>query len=412
MKNRPLLVLVVSLSFVAVLYSADAMVRQHAVNQTATTVSPITIPFDLVNRHIILKVKVNNSQPLSFVLDTGDKFAIIELERARALGLNLEGNVRVGGAGAALRMGSFVRDSNFTLPGMTGFSQPVAMALPIGGLASRLGQDFDGIIGSDFIEKFVVEIDYESRTLKLHDKDKFTYAGSGEIVPLKLNAGGHPIIDAEVTALGGAPVQGEFVVDLGSSLALALYSPFVREHRLLGPNLKTIRSLGGAGAGGETKGQLGRVAALRIGKFKINQPLTFFSEDDRGAFASNAVLGNIGAQVMNRFKVLLDYNRNRLILEPNSRLGAPFDRAFTGFSLEAEGADYRTFRITQILEDSPASEAQLQRDDVITAVDGKPAAQLTLSTLNELFERSASYKLTVRRGDQTLNLTLTTRKMV
>ena len=129
MKNRPLLVLVVSLSFVAVLYSADAMVRQQAVSQTATTVYPITIPFDLVNRHIILKVKVNNSQPLSFVLDTGDQFAIIELERARALGLKLEGNVRVGGAGAAQSMGSFVREANFTLPGLAVFSQPVEMAL-------------------------------------------------------------------------------------------------------------------------------------------------------------------------------------------------------------------------------------------------------------------------------------------
>ena len=157
---------------------------------------------------------------------------------------------------------------------------------------------------------------------------------------------------------------------------------------------------------------MGRVAELRIGRFKINQPLTFFSEDDAGAFAINEVLGNIGAQIMNRFKVLLDYNRNRIILEPNSRFGAPFDRAFTGFSIEAQGADYRTFRIIQILENSPASEAQLQSDDIITAIDGKPAAQFTLTTLNETLERAARYKLQVRRKDQTLNVTLTTRRMV
>ncbi len=166
LKIRALLALVISLLFAAALYPADAArVRRPTVTQTAATVSPISIPFELANRHIVLKIKVNNSQPLSFVLDTGDKFAIIDLERARALGLKLEGTVRMGGAGANMSVGSFVKEASFTVPGLAGFSQPVTLALPIGRLASRLGQDFDGIIGSDFIEQFVVEIDYESRNL-------------------------------------------------------------------------------------------------------------------------------------------------------------------------------------------------------------------------------------------------------
>ena len=59
--------------------------------------------------------------------------------------------------------------------------------------------------------------------------------------------------------------------------------------------------------------------------------------------------------------MFLDYSHNRVILEPSARFGDAFDRAFGGLSLRAEGRDYRTFRITQILESSPASEAGLQR---------------------------------------------------
>ena len=41
--------------------------------------SPIfSIPFELVTRHIMLKVKIENSRPLSFVLDTGDKVGIVD----------------------------------------------------------------------------------------------------------------------------------------------------------------------------------------------------------------------------------------------------------------------------------------------------------------------------------------------
>ncbi|HEX3282545.1 MAG TPA: aspartyl protease family protein [Pyrinomonadaceae bacterium] len=412
MKNRAILVLLVCLFCSATICTAQTASLAPRQVERAADASPVIIPFELVNRHIVIKVKVNNSAPLSFVLDTGDKFAIINLERARALGLTLQGTAQMRGAGAGSSSGAFVKDANFTVAGLSDFSQPVKLALPLSKMASRLGQDFDGIIGSDFIVQFVVEVDYQSCTLKLYDKDKFNYAGTGEVVPLKLNGGGHPIINAEVTPFGKAPIEGKFVVDLGSSLPLALYSPFVREQKLPGTESKTIRSLGIGGAGGEAKGQLGRVAEVRIGKFRINQPLTFFSEDEEGAFATSEVLGNIGSQIMNRFTVLLDYNRDRIILEPNARFAAPYDRAFTGFSLEALGADYRTFRISKILENSPASDAQLQSDDIITAVDGKPAAQFSLTSLNELFERTATYKLQVRRKDQTFTVSLTPRRMI
>lgn len=372
----------------------------------------VVIPFELVNRHIILKVKVNNSRPLSFVLDTGDMFAIIDLERARELGLKLQGELKMHGAGAGVPTGAFVKETTFTIDGFEGFSQPVTMALPIRNLSPRLGQDFDGIIGSEFIKQFVLEIDYQARLIKLYDKDKFTYTGAGESIPMKLNSAGHPIIEAEVTPVGSDPVRGKFVLDLGSGGALVLHSPFVAEHHLLGPNLKTIKSLSGAGAGGETRGQLGRVSALVIGKFSITNPITLFSEDKAGAFANAALLGNIGAQIASKFRILLDYSHDRIIFEPNATFSQPFDRAMSGLGLQAEGKDYHTFRIRELLENSPGAEAGLQADDIITEINGKPASELTLSAVLEMFERPVPYKLTVRRKEQTLHVTLTPKKLV
>jgi C-terminal processing protease CtpA/Prc len=65
-----------------------------------------------------------------------------------------------------------------------------------------------------------------------------------------------------------------------------------------------------------------------------------------------------------------------------------------------------------VLENSPAAEAGLRKDDVITAIDGRAASDLTFSKLLEMFERPASYKLTVGRGEQTLTVTLKPRKLV
>ena len=376
------------------------------------TSAPVTIPFELNGRHILLKGKVNG-QPLSFVLDTGDQVAIVDLDVAKRLNLELTGEARVGGAGASTSTGSMVKNATFTLDGLDGFSQPVRMAFPLGRVLSpRAGRPFEGIIGEEFIKQFVVEIDYLAKVLKLHNKESFAYNGPGESVPIKFNHG-HPILDAEVTPVGSAtPLKGKFVLDIGAGLALALHSPFVVENRLLGPDAKTIRSLGGAGAGGETTGQLGRVTELKIGNYTIKSPITLFSQDKAGAFANDQLAGNIGARVANKFRLFLDYGRNRVIFEPNSNFAAPYDFAQAGVSVIAEGDDYRTFRVRAVLENSPASEAGLQKDDVITTVNGKSATEFTLPNLNEMFERPVPYKLTIRRGEQTLQLTLTPRRLV
>jgi C-terminal processing protease CtpA/Prc len=88
------------------------------------------------------------------------------------------------------------------------------------------------------------------------------------------------------------------------------------------------------------------------------------------------------------------------------------DHASSGLKIIGEGKDYRTFRVREVLENSPAAEAGLQRDDLIIAINERPAAELTLTKLVEQFERAFPYKLTVRRGDQTLQVTITPRKLV
>ena len=373
---------------------------------------PLVIPFELVTRHILIRVKINNSDPLWFIFDTGDKVAIVDLGRAKSLGLTLQGEVNVGGAGAGTLKGSTVRDASLNVIGVEGNPQPVMLAIPLDGLEPRFGHDIDGIIGADFIKQFVVEIDYSARVLRLHEKNTFAYSGSGEILPLTFIHGGYPVIDAGVVIPGREKVAGRFILDFGSGASLALHTPFIREQNLLSPSQKTIRAMGAGGAGGKINGRSGRVAELRIGKFQIDSPLTLFSEDTSGAFATSEIQGNIGAMILAKFRAFLDYGRNRIILEPNATLKDPIAPVSSGLKLVAYGSDYKTFRVDELLEDSPAVEAGLQKDDVVVAIDGRPSTELTLSSLQEALEKPTPHKLSIRRGGSTLQITLTPRKLV
>jgi len=99
----------ITLLLVLVCIVAAASRQNVTATQKETGSTPIVIPFELVTRHILIKVRINNSDPLWFIFDTGDKVAIVDLERAKSLGLSLQGEVNVGGAGAGTVKGSMVR---------------------------------------------------------------------------------------------------------------------------------------------------------------------------------------------------------------------------------------------------------------------------------------------------------------
>ena len=412
MIRKPRFALLILVVLISTFPAIDTRARHNFQTSTASTNAPVTIPFELVTRHIMLKVRINNSRPLSFVFDTGDKVGIVDTEVAKELGLKMEGQLRIGGAGGDTLPASFIKDATWSLPQLDGFNQPVALTMPLGRMAARFGQDFDGIIGSDFIKQFIIEVDYQNRVLRLYDKDKFNYAGAGESIPIQLNSQGHPVLDGEVTPLNGDAIKGKFVLDLGAGGSLVLLSPVVTEHHLLGNGLKTIKAIGVGGAGGQSTGRIGRVKSLQVGKFAIASPITLFSEDKAGAMASHALVGNIGQLIASKFKVYLDYSHNRIILEPTSKFADAMDRATSGIVLTTEGKDHSTVRVSDVLENSPASEAGLQKDDIVLSVAGKAASELKVTGLGEMFERAATYKLTIRRGEQTLQVPLTPRKLI
>ncbi|HKR83085.1 MAG TPA: retropepsin-like aspartic protease [Terriglobales bacterium] len=171
------------------LITADSQSRRPA--DVALSPDSVAVPFDLVFKHLIVKAMVNHSRPLAFILDTGDKLAIVDIDCAKELGLKLGDSVQGSGGGATTISGAFVQDAQFALAGLDGFSQPVTLAFPLHSLSAPLGRDIDGLIGSDFLLEFVTEIDYESRVIRLHRKDTFQYTGPGKSIPMQLSKQGN-----------------------------------------------------------------------------------------------------------------------------------------------------------------------------------------------------------------------------
>lgn len=378
----------------------------------ASVTKDVTIPFELVNKTIFIQVQVGTSAPLWFVLDTGDKYAVIDLAVARSLHLEMADEVPVGGAGKNIIMGRLLKNSPFHVVGFDGFSQPLFIAVPLADLARASGHPFAGTLGYDFISQFVVEVDYIRQRLILHDKESFEYRGTGDILPITFNAAAHPQVHASVIDSGRAPIDGTFVLDLGSGASVIFNTPFVEKQQFLAGSRPTVPWLEGRGFGGAIDGTVGRIDALKLGSSRIESPIVIFTRCDSGPFASREAEGNIGAAVLEKFKVILDYARNRIILEPNARFPEAIEYNRSGLSLTTEGDDFKTIKIAAVAEKGPASEAGLQAGDVVSEIDGRPVSEFTLTQIRSMFKEARECDLTIRRGQERLTVKLTFRRII
>lgn len=365
------------------------------------------IPIELSGNEIFMRLSVNGSGPLWFVLDTGAGSTVINTTAAGALGLKLEGSHQTRGAGGHVPS-SVARGVRLDVGGAR-LKDLTVTAIALAPIENSMGRRIDGILGYEFFRRFVVELDYEGLLVSLYEPAGFEYGGGGEGLPLTFELN-HPYVRAKVAVPGREPIEGKFVLDTGSNLPLVLLDSFVRENRLSEPPAKTLK-ITGRGVGGEVPMPVGRTGRLQLGGYSLENPITSFPQS--GWFAREGAAGNIGGAILRRFKVTFDYSRGRMFLEPNKRFHEPFEYDMSGLQVVTESPFFKTFTVLRVLSDSPAAEAGLRQGDEIVSIGGRPVAELKLATLREMLRQPGRlYSLQVRRGAETVNAELKTRRLI
>lgn len=280
--------------------------------------STLNIPLEIDNNIILMQVRVNGSKPLKFIFDTGASHTAIDSKRVVELGLNTEGQATGTATGGAIQI-SYVKGVSLSVSGAEVTNQLIA-SVPF---PTVPGFEFDGVLGYDFIKQFVVEIDYLKRIMNLYDPRTHTYKGKGGILPLSL-AGRTPLAHTKIILEGRAPVGAELLVDTGGDGTFIINPRLVKKHELVAAMPEAVQDLG-RGLGGEQSRLLGQVKAVRLGRFVFNNPPVALVLDSVGGSASEEYDGIIGGEIFRRFKVILDYSRKQMILEPNRNFNDPYD---------------------------------------------------------------------------------------
>jgi hypothetical protein len=236
-----------------------------------------------------------------------------------------------------------------------------------------------GTIGFGVLSRFTVQLSYDDQTLTLTPAGDFRHSGKGERVPLFF-ADKTPVISA---AADGVP--GSFEIDTGSSTALVLQRGFVEQHGLEARHPGGLRmKVGGIGGVFET-------IATRLDRFdlagsEIKRPVVEFPSSDEGGIPVAGIDGSIGYQVLRQFVITFDYSRREIWFERSAAFGESTIEWKTGF--QAVKAGDNSFRVVTIQPNTPAAAAGIGVGDLITAVDGQPAASVGQAEFGGLMRRA------------------------
>jgi hypothetical protein len=230
----------------------------------------------------------------------------------------------------------------------------------------------------------VVDLDFESRVMTLHEPAG--YVRTGNVIPFTL-VKKTPHVKVLITLPNKKAVTREVLVDAGSGDAV--------DDDVMAESPDKVEIVGGVGLGQEFRTTLGRAAFVQIGPFAIAKPI-----------GASGGVPLIGLEILRRFHLTFDYSRSRLVLTPNSHYNDAFDVDGSGLDVRWT-QDLTQFVVHDVARDSTAAMSGFKTGDVIVRIDGEPAASFTIEQFQKLMTRAGlTHRLTIRRGSEELVLPL------
>lgn len=366
----------------------------------------LTFNFKTSSNLIIIPVAINNSDTLNFILDTGVNYPIItELPFVNKLSLNFLQPINIKGLGGGEQLTAYKSGNNvIKINGMIAYDQQINMVIDENFQISQiLGIPVHGMIGFNLFKDYVVKIDYAEHKITLIKPEYFNYREKGKdiVLPLIFEQN-KPFVKTSIVTDKNQDVPVKLLVDTGASDALWLSTN--SDNRISIPE-NNIETFLGRGLNGDLYGKKGRIGAIWMGPLVLYEPIVAFPDNELvdQLMGRNDRNGTLGAEILRRFYVTMDYPNKRLILRPNGNIKEEFNYNMSGLEVTNPMPGVPIFLINNIRKNSPAYYAGIQENDQIIDLNNSNHKTLTLNDINLLFQSHEDKKIKItvlRKGEQ------------
>ncbi len=368
---------------------------------SAATLGPsrrAVVPLLRRGDHHYADVRVGSGAARRFLVDTGAGMTAVseELagEAAVAAGESLEVVGLGGGTMARVALLPPLVIGAFTLREVRG------LVLDLSELRHGLGSDLDGILGISALARYAVTFDFARGQLELAENAVAGDPGPGGArVPFEM-VGGQVIVPVRVD--GGE--EASFLVDSG---AWRTFLPPEVGARLGIPPERRLPGIPSSGADGRPiEAEALRVRSLAIGALEVERPIVLVpAGEGAGTTAwslATRARGVLGADILRRFRVTIDFPRQELTLEPvRPAPSGTGEESFSGPGIVlGAGTVGGGAPVRRVLAGSPAERAGLRVGDRVTAIDGAATGGVRAELLRQRLggPPGSAVQLTLREG--------------
>ncbi|MCK5058614.1 MAG: aspartyl protease family protein [Candidatus Aminicenantes bacterium] len=368
------------------------------------------IPFELVDDYIYIKVRINNSSPLTFGFDTGVDGTVINSTTANRLGFKPGEQISVKGASGSVTA-SLIRNKNLRI-GHLKINGAILHEISLENIEGGLGRDIDGLIGGILLRNYPLKIDFDKKVIEIYSFEHFNYDGRGGTVPFRLAGQAMPLVSAELTFKKEEKITGVFGLDTGFAGAVMLNTPFVKKNRIaskIGHHIK----LDFTGISGiKSFCYAGRLKRIQLGKYGFRNVPAMLNQANSGALAWNSSNGILGNAILKKFNIIFNYRKWQLVLEPNGFYDNDFRVNCSGIRLSLDKGRTRVL-VYDVIENSPAAKAGMKRGDEILSINGRYVKNLDLSHIRGILTGAGRVvKITVKRGNGRRTFTFRLKKLI
>ena len=274
------------------------------------------IPFVLgEDNRIYVTAFVNGSDSLRFLVDTGASSIVLNTNSPKLKNYIQAGQI-VDNLGSSGENKILYSDNNSVRIGTVQYDKAGCAHIPYP------PEYWDGVLGLNGLAAFNIEINYDDFKIYCYPKDTLEVEEAFISFPFvyKYNV---PFIELPIR-LHGTLYPLNLEVDTGSDRVIDLNTPFVHKNNLLETQKPFAISRIESSDGGS--GELKNVYfdEVIVGPYRLPKVAGAFSTLDSGMLSKEDIDGMIGNNFLKRFNMLIDFQNQKIYLQPNNFLYTPF----------------------------------------------------------------------------------------
>lgn len=341
---------------------------------------------------IVVKASVGKSNDtLNFILDTGSGNISIDSTAAEKCGLQIhKSNDSVSGIGGQRRV-SRIFNEQLRFPGLTVDSLNFNVN-HYEGLTASFGIRIDGLIGFSFINRYILDVNFDSSKITVFSRGDMPYPRKGFTWSYQLAY----LASTSLYVRDKRSITSQYYIDTGGGLCMLFTEEFLRDSGLFNSRKRPVHTQVD-GMAGKTDVRLTTVREMRLGPYKFRNVPCYLYHDKENALGYPSATGLIGNDILRRFNWILNYSKKEMHLVPNKSFYEEFDYAYTGLGIYQVDS---TIMITDVIANSPGERAGLQVGDVIFAVDNVLSTGVNVAQIKAALQntRRELTMILVRRG--------------